>query len=92
MFPRAEDTDTWGPRTGRPWRIASIVCVERTAFEGESEVWGQPYIEGDPPLGAFSRYNLRGTIAELKPRPSYILTGLQSSVFFAATRPQASHA
>ena len=64
--------------------MVDIIPIENIRFRREFDV--KPI----PSLGAFSRYNLLGRAAELEPRPHYIFTGLQTSVFFAATRPQAS--
>jgi hypothetical protein len=64
--------------------MAGIIPIETIRSRRECDV------KRNPTLGAFSRYNLLGRAVELEPRPRYIFTGLQSSVFLAATRPQAS--
>ncbi len=64
--------------------MVGIIPIEKTWFRRKSEA------ENNPALSAFPRYNLLGRAVELGPRPGYIFTGLQTSVFLAATRPQAS--
>jgi hypothetical protein len=64
--------------------MVGITPIEKTRFRRASGA------KNNPALGPFSRYNLLGRAVELKPRSSYIFTGLQTSVFLAATRPQAS--
>ncbi len=64
--------------------MVGIILIENIRSRRESDV------KHNPALDTFSDYNLLGRAVELEPRARYIFTGLQTSVFLAATRPQAS--
>jgi hypothetical protein len=82
-LPRAKDMES-GAVGRKVLEMVDIIPIENIRSRRESNV------KHNPAMGAFSRYNLLGRAVELEPRPRYIFTGLQTSVFLAATRPQAS--
>ena len=82
-LPRAKDVES-GTVGRKVLKMVGIIPIEKTRITRESGT------KNNPSSSAFPRYNLLGRAVELEPRPSYIFTGLQTSVFFAATRPQAS--
>lgn len=82
-LPRAKDMES-GAVGRKVLEMVDLIPVETIRSRREFDV------KPTPSLGAFSRYHLLGRAVELEPRSRYIFTGLQTSVFFAATRPQAS--